>query len=150
MTPLRQKMIDTLILKGYSPRTHDSYLYAIKKLAEYFHRSPDTLSVDELEGYLVYLLRERQLAPASVRLQVNAVRFFYQQVLQRPMQEVAVRYPKRPQRIPEFLTRAEVHAILDHTCNLKHYTLLATCYATSVRVSELVALQLRDIESARE
>lgn len=150
MTPLRQKMIDSLVLKGYSPRTQTSYLYAIEKLAKHFGRSPDELDPGEIERYFLYLLTERKMANESVRLIVNAVRFLFVQVLEVPAQQFVVRYPKRAQRIPELLTRDEVQAILSETTNLKHYTLLATCYAAGLRVSELVSLSVRDIDSERE
>lgn len=150
MTPLRKKMIDVMVLKGFSPRTQSSYLYAVERVARHFHRSPDKVDAGELEQYFVYLLTERQMASASVRLIANGMRFFYTQVLQQSPDSFAVRYPKRPQRIPELLTRDEVRRILEQVPNLKHYTLLATCYALGLRVSELVQLQVRDIDSARE
>ena len=149
MTPLRKKMLDTLVLKGYSTKTQDTYLYAVEKVARYFNRSPDTIEAAELESYFLYLLTEKRMASASVRLIVNSMRFLDTHVLQRPAQDFVVRYPKRPQRIPELLTREEVHLILSHTSNVKHYTLLATCYALGLRVSELVQLQVRDIDSTR-
>lgn len=150
MTPLRQQMIDLMVLKGYSPKTQKSYLYAVEKVARHFGRSPDTIDVGELERYFLYLLTEKGLASASVRLIVNGMRFLNNQVLQRPARDFLVRYPKRAQRIPELLTRDEVHRILSHTRSLKHHTLLATCYAAGLRVSELVHLRVRDIDSARD
>ncbi len=149
MTPLRQKMIDLMVLKGYSPKTRETYLYAVEKVARHFHRSPDTLDAGELESYFLYLLTEKKMASASVRLVVNGMRFLNNQVLQRPAQNFLVRYPKLPQRIPELLTREDVRCILSHTNNLKHHTLLATCYALGLRVNELVHLRVRDIDSVR-
>ncbi len=150
MTPLRRKMIDTLVLKGYSPRTQESYLYAIAKLAKHYRRSPDELDVGEIERYFLFLLQERKLAPASVRLCVNAVRFLFTQVLQRPLEHCVIRYPKTPQRIPELLSRAEVHLIVSHCRNEKQQTMLTTCYGAGLRVSELIQLRVRDIDSERE
>ncbi len=149
MTPLRQKMMNTLVLKGYSPHTQRSYLGAIEKLANHYKRSPDTLDPGEIERYFLYLLTEQKLANESVRLIVNAVRFLFVQVLDQAADDFVVRYPKRAQRIPELLTRDEVRRILLQTANLKHYTLLATCYAAGLRVSELVHLAVRDIDSER-
>lgn len=150
MTPLRQKMIDIMVLKGLSPRTQSTYLYAVEKVARHYHRSPDTLDVGELESYFLYLLRERNMANASVRVCVNGIRFFFREVLRRPCREFAVRYPKRVQRIPELLSREETQKILAHAASLKHFTVLATCYGTGLRVSELVALCVRDIDSAQQ
>jgi len=77
------------------------------------------------------------------------VRFLYVQVLERSSFEVAVTVPKRPQRIPELLTRAEVARIVAGCMNLKHRALLLTCYGCGLRVSERVALQVADIDAER-
>lgn len=149
MTPLRQKMIDTMVLKGLSPATQQAYLYAVAKVARHFHRSPDCIDVGELERYMLHLLTEQHLAAASVRLVVNGMRFLNHQVLQRPPAVYAVRYPKRPQRIPDLLTRDEVGQVLAATTNLKHATMFATGYALGLRVSELLHLKVVDIDSTR-
>ena len=149
MTPLRQQMIDVMTLKGLSPQTQKSYLYALSQMARYFQRSPDLLDTQDVERYCLYLLQERQLAPASVRIVVNAVVFLFGQVLGRAPTELRLRYPKLPQRIPALLTREEVQRLLAHCPNERHYTPLALCYGTGMRVSELVNLRVADIDSAR-
>ncbi len=149
MTPLRQQMLDAMALKGHALRTQQTYLYVVSQLAQHFHRSPDRVSAAEIHAYFLYLLRERQLAPASLRVYVSAVQFLYTEVLHRPWVDCHVPYPKLPQRIPELLSRSEVQRLLGCTRNLKHYTLLATCYGAGLRVSELLALRVRDIETER-
>jgi site-specific recombinase XerD len=150
MTPLRQKMIDTMVLKGFAARTQQTYLYAITRLARHYHRSPDQLDVADVERYFLFLLREEKLAPASVRVSVHAVYFLFTQVLQRPLDHCVIRYPKKPQRIPELLSRSDVQSILSHCRNGKEQAMLATCYGAGLRVSELVKLRVRDIDSERE
>ena len=150
MSPLRQKMIDTMVLKGFAVRTQQTYLYAITRLARHYHRSPDQLGVADVERYFLFLLREGKLAPASVRVSVHAVHFLFTQVLQRPLEHCVIRYPKKPQRIPELLSRSDVQRILSHCRNTKQQTMLATCYGAGLRVSELVQLRVRDIDSERE
>jgi len=59
MTPIRQKMMDAMQVRGFSVRTHASYLAALSGLARYYHRFPDQLNADELQGYFLYLVRER-------------------------------------------------------------------------------------------
>lgn len=108
MTPLRQQMISAMRQRGFSPRTHDSYLRAVRELARCYHCSPDQLAVGELQAYFNYLAQERHLAPASCRLYLNGVRFLYLQVLKWPSFDVQLIVPKRPQRIPELLTYQEV------------------------------------------
>lgn len=149
MTPLRQQMIEAMRVRGFSARTHQSYLAAVTDLARHYHRSPEALSLDELEGYFRYLALERELSGASCRLYLNAIRFLYVRVLGWASFEVVFPIPKRAQRIPELLTRREVAAILATCTNPKHRMLLTTCYGAGLRVSELVALRVRDIDGER-
>lgn len=150
VTPLRQKMIDELTLRGYSPRTHESYLYAISKIAAYYHRSPDTLTVDEMQKWLLHLLNKQGLSNSSCRLYVNALRFLFVNVLKREPLGVVITYPKLEQRIPELLSRKEVAAILMACPNAKHRMMLSTCYGCGLRVSELVGLKVKDIDGERQ
>ena len=149
MTPLRQAMIRAMQQRGFSPRTHQSYLAAVTRLAKYYQCSPDQLNPDQLQRYFDYLVQECSLSGASCRLYLNGIRFLYLNVLQWDAFNVAVVIPKRRQRIPELLTVAEVADICDATRNLKHRPLLLTCYGCGLRVSELVALKVRDIDGER-
>ena len=149
MTPLRQKMIEAMRMRGFAVRTHQTYLMAVSELARYHRRCPSTLGREDLEGFFRHLVLERSLAPASCRVYLNAVRFLYVDVLKWPTLEVTVTIPKRPQRIPELLTRAEVARILAQCTNRKHHTILTVCYGCGLRVSEVVALRVVDIDSER-
>jgi integrase/recombinase XerD len=150
MTPLRKAMIDAMHARGFSPRTHESYLYAVSALAGYYHRRPDQLGAEQIAQFFEYLANERDLSGASCRLYLNGVRFFYLQVLEWPSFDVVITIPKRAQRIPELLTRAEVAAIVGACAQGKHRTLLLTCYGCGLRVSELVSLKVRHIDGERE
>lgn len=149
MTPLRQKMIDAMQVRGFSVRTHQSYLSAVTALAKYYHRTPERLSIDEIQAYFQYLVKERGLSGASCRLYLNAIRFLYLQVLKQPTFDVPFQIPKKLQRIPELLTRDEVGRILSAVENFKHRMMLMTCYGCGLRVSELVALKVCHIDSER-
>lgn len=149
MTPLRQQMIRAMRQRGFSVRTHQSYLAAVSALARYHGRSPADLDVGQLQAYFNYLAQERGLSSASCRLHLNAVRFLYLRVLERTSFDVAFVVPKRAQRIPELLTREEVGRILGACANPKHRMLLETCYGCGLRVSELVRLRVRDIDGER-
>lgn len=149
MTALRQQMIDAMQQRGFSIRTHKSYLAAVRDLARYYRRSPAQLSVKDLQGYFKYLACERRLSGASCRLYLNAVRFLYLQVLKRTVFDVPLVVPKREQRIPELLTRAEVGQIIKACHNPKHRMLLALCYGCGLRVSEVVSVRVRHIDGER-
>ena len=149
MTPLRQKMLDAMLVRGFSTRTQQSYLDAVTQLAKHYHLSPDSLTREQLQDYFLYLVKHRNLSPASCRLYLNGIRFLYLQVLCREEFSVTLHTPKRAQRIPELLSRQEVVRILEACPNTKHRTMLTTCYACGLRVSELVALQVKQIDSDR-
>ena len=117
MTPLRQAMIQTMRQHGFSPQTQKSYLYVVADLARYYRRSPDQLEGGDLQTYFNYLVQERSLAPASCRLYLHGIRFLYLQVLHWADFDVNLVLPKRPQRIPELLTRQDVARIVGATKN---------------------------------
>jgi len=146
MTPLRQAMIRAMRVRGFSPRTHESYLAAVTELARYYRRSPAELGVKDLCRYFEHLAIERELAPATCRLALNSIRFLYLDVLERPSFDVPIPVPKRPQRIPELLSRAEVARILSACEFPKHHMMLTLCYACGLRLSELVALRVSDVD----
>ena len=117
MTPLRQRIITSMQMHGYSPRTHQSYLAAVRGLAKYTHRSPDSLNREDLRGYFEYLVTERHLAPASVRLSYNGIRFPYVQVLDWSALdlEVVLFLKLAPRQIP-----TRFHAEIVQACHTDH------------------------------
>ncbi|MCI0652936.1 MAG: site-specific integrase [Methylococcaceae bacterium] len=106
------------------------------RLAEYYHRSPDRLTGAELQGFFLYLAKDRGLSDATCRLYLNAIRFLYLQVPGRDSFGITLVVSKRAQRIPELLTRAEVGRILSACRNFKHRMLLTTCHGCGLRVGE--------------
>ncbi len=124
MTPLRQKMIDAMVLRGFAARTQKSYLYAVTQLAKHYHQSPDVISDDDILAFFLYLAKEKKLAASSCRLHLNAL-------------------------LPELLTRQEALAIVNEPANVKHRVLLMTCYGCGLRVSELVNLQVKHLDHER-
>lgn len=149
MRPLRKQMVDAMRQRGFSARTQESYLAAVSQLSRFHRRAPDALGIGEVQAFFAHLALERGLSGASCRLYLNGVRFFYLHVLGWSHFDVPVTIPKKAQRIPELLTRAEVGRVLTASDNVKHRAVLATCYGCGLRVSELVALQVRHIDGER-
>jgi len=145
MTALRQAMIDQMLLKGFSERTKKSYLSAVSLLAQHYHLSPDKLSHDDLQNWLLYLVKQRKLSPATCRLYFNAVRFLFEQVLHQSFSQFDLVTPKRKQRIPDLLSPSEVRSIIENAPHPKYQMMFAVCYACGLRVSELVSLDVRHI-----
>lgn len=148
MTPLRERMIRELHLYRRSPRTIESYVSAIAELAKYYGRSPDEISLEEVRGFFHHLIVERKLSYSTCNQKLAAVRFFYGQVLRQ--EDFQLRIPvKRSGRLPEPFSRQEIARLLEAATTNKHRVLMMTAYASGVRLSELVHLQLEDIHPDR-
>jgi integrase/recombinase XerD len=148
MTTLRQRMIDAMVLRGFRPRTQVSYLRAVSQMARHYRRSPELITDQEVQAYLLHLVRDRQLARTSVNQVSSATRFLICEVLGQADRRSRIPMALTPQRLPEVLSRAEVAAVLAAPISLKARTLLMTAYATGMRVSELCNLRGCDIDSS--
>ena len=150
MTPLRQRMMDAMILRGFAPRTQEAYCAAVFALAKHYHRSPEKLCAEQLQSYLLHLITDKKLAYASVNQAACAFRFLFGTVLRQPAARLDIPMAKVPKRLPQILSRDEVARLIDAGATLRARTLLATTYAAGLRVSEVCALKLTDIESASD
>ena len=148
MTPLRQRMIDAMVLRGFAARTQETYLFAVGQLARHHHRSPELLSDEQIQAYLLYLLQERQRARSTVNITSCAMRFLVCDVLGQVERRLQIPMGRNPQRLPEVLSRAEVAALLGAPMSCKAHTFLMTAYASGLRLSELCHLRGCDIDSA--
>ena len=113
MSPLRKQMQADMVLRGLAPRTQAAYLAAVAGLARHYGRSPDQLTEEDVQRYLLHLIEERLLAWASTNQTACALRFFFHVTLKRP--EASFRIPSRkaPAKLPEILSRGKVDRILD-------------------------------------
>ena len=148
MTELRNRMDEAMVLRGFSLRTRESYLACVRALAKHYHQPPDVLDGARIQAYLLHLITERKLAYASVNQASCAFRFLFCTVLRQPEVRLDIPMAKVPKRLPQILSREEVRRLIDAAPTLRGRTLLATTYAAGLRVSEVCALQLADIESA--
>ena len=149
MTQLRDRMLEELERRNYSPGTARCYLHAVQQFAEHFHRSPDQLGAEQIREYQLYLLRERKLSPKTVAQRTAALRFFYVKTLKRRYMLEHLPFPKLPEKLPIVLSRDEVSRLLAASANRMHRTMLMTLYATGVRRAELCQLKTSDIDSQR-
>src|SRR5262245_4880997 len=148
MGALREQMQHDLVVRGMSPRTQEAYLAAVRGLAQYYRQRPDTLSEPQVEGYVHHLIEQRHLAPNSVRIAVFGLRFFYTVTLKRPA--FALPLPKGVKKLPEVLSREEVARLLTTTTTLRERALRMATYGGGLRVSEVVHLRVRDIDTQRD
>jgi integrase/recombinase XerD len=153
MTPLRQKLIDEIALRGFSKNTEDAYVGAVNRLARHYERPPDQISDPELKAYLLHLLRKEKLAPASMLVHVSALRFFYGQVLRRPTEVIETALPrmKEPVRRPQVYSTEELEKLFAHPrLNQKHRAIFMVCYGAGLRISEACHLRVPDILTDRQ
>ena len=148
MTPLRQRLIDDLRLRNYSPRTIEAYTAGVARLAKHFHRSPDQLGVEHLREFQLHLLAQ-SVSWSLFNVVVAALRFFYGTTLGRPDTVPFIAYGKRQRSIPAVLSVEEVRALFEAAAPGRDRVLLQTAYACGLRISELIHLQVTDIDSAR-
>lgn len=148
MTELRRRMGDAMVLRGFALRTRESYLACVTALAKHYRCPPDRLDAEQIQAYLLHLIQERKLAYASVNQAACAFRFLFGQVLQQRKIWLDIPMAKVPKRLPVVLARDDIRRLFATCANLRTRTVLMTTYAAGLRVSEVCALQVGDIESA--
>ncbi len=147
MSPLRQRMLDALVLRGMAVRTQESYIDDVARLARHYGRSPQALSAEEVQQFLLYLLRERKLSRSTVNQYGCAFRFFYGTVLGLDAQAFHIALGIAPQRLPEILSREELARLFAAATRPGPRTLLMLAYGTGMRLSELCRLRVADVDS---
>jgi site-specific recombinase XerD len=148
MTPLRQRFIDDLRLRNYSPRTVEAYVAGVARLAKFRGRSPDQLGPDDVRALQLDLLRQG-VSWSLFNQTVCALRFFFRVTLGRPDMLPFLPFGKKPRCIPCVLGPEEVLQFLDAVPHGRDRVLLQTAYACGLRIEELMHLQVADIDSRR-
>jgi integrase/recombinase XerD len=148
MTPLRQRMLEELQRRNYSQATIESYILAVKDFAQYFGKSPVCLGSEDVRRYQLHLVKEKRLAPNTVKVRMSALRFFYWKTLKRrDLHFDDLPLTKTPVKLPVVLSPEEVTRLIEGASNLKHRTMLMVLYATGLRRAELARLKVSDIDS---
>jgi integrase/recombinase XerD len=148
MTPLRQRFIDDLRIRNYSPRTIEAYVAGVVCLAKHFGRSPDLLGPEDIRAFQLHLLHER-VSWSKFNQIVSALRLLYRMTLGRPEHVPYIAYGKRPKTLPSVLSPEEVSRLIQAAAPGRNRILLQVAYGCGLRLSELLALQVGDIDSAR-
>ena len=149
MTALRRRMLADLRLRNYSPRTEKVYVSHVAGFARHYGRSPEELGPEEVRAYLQHLMEEKRVSRSAFNQTVCALRFLYRITLERPETIARLPYARREKRLPAILSPDEVGRLLEAVEDRRHRLVLVTVYAAGLRVSEVVALRLSDIDSER-
>jgi integrase/recombinase XerD len=148
MTPLRQRMLEDMQIRQLSPHTQRAYLAAVARFAKHFGRSPTDLGLEDIRTYQLHLVA-RGVGQANFAITVCALRFLYTVTLKRDWRVDHIPHARTPQRLPIVLRPTEVRQLLEAAPTLKYRTALTIVYAAGLRVSEVVALKVTDIDSQR-
>lgn len=149
MTALRQRMIEDMQLRGLAERTQEVYVFAIRQLAEYYSKSPDQITEEELRQYFLYLKNEKQVSRSTSTIALCAIKFLFERSLQREWPTLALVRPPREKKLPVILSVDEVHQVLGCLRKPHYRVCLMTIYACGLRLKEGVHLQVSQIDSAR-
>ncbi|MGZ5135258.1 MAG: tyrosine-type recombinase/integrase [Flavitalea sp.] len=144
------RLVKTLQLKTYSKNTIELYKGEVLILARLLgEKSLIELTVPQIRAYILWLIKEQGYSESKIHTTINALKFYYEQVLLRPKFFIEIPRPKKPFKLPSVHSGNEVKNLINAKTNMKHKTMLMVGYAAGLRVSEIVKLRVKDIDSER-
>jgi integrase/recombinase XerD len=148
VSPLRQRMIEEMRMRQLAPKTRDAYIRAVLHFTRFLGRSPDTATAEDLRRYQLHCI-DQGISAITLNATITGLKFLFEATLGQP-ELMAKMHPVRMSRtLPIILSREEVSRLLDAAKNLKHQTALSVAYGAGLRVSEVTALKVGDIDSKR-
>ncbi|MBE0516025.1 MAG: tyrosine-type recombinase/integrase [Methanophagales archaeon] len=138
-----------LILRKYSQRTIKLYLYHNREFQEFSKKNPYEVTNENIRDYLYYLANDREASTSTLNIAINALKFYYGEVLKRRF-VYEIKRPKKDKKLPVVLSQEEVFQIFSAVNNIKHKAILMLTYSAGLRVSEVVKLKLEDIDAERK
>jgi len=134
----------------YSENTIKTYVHYFRDFIIYFHdRSLDSLASEDINRYLLQLIKEKNISSSQQNQRINSIKFYYEKVLGRKKEYYQIERPRKERKLPDVLSKEEVGAMIKATENLKHKSLIALIYSCGLRRSEAINLKLEDIDSKR-
>ncbi len=146
ITPLRQRMIDDMRMRKYADKTRIQYIRAVRRLAAFLGRSPDTATVEDLRRYQLYLV-DRGVSPVSLNAAITGLKFFFEVTLSQGELMAKMQPVRVPRTLPVVLSRDEAARLIAAARNLKAQTALSVAYGAGLRASEVIGLKVGDVGS---
>ena len=141
ISPLRQRMLEDMSLRGFTPDTQRDYIRAVKKLASFLSRSPDTATAEDLRAFQLHLTATG-VQPPTINATVTVLRFFFKVTLDRPDTTRHLVFVYEPRKLPRVLSPEEVLRLLEAAPGPKHKAALSVAYGAGLRAMEVVALKV--------
>ncbi|SIT00798.1 Site-specific recombinase XerD [Chryseobacterium piscicola] len=143
-----QKFINQLKLKAYSENTIRTYSVEFAQLLYVLKSHPvESMTEERLKSYFLYCIEKLNISENHLQSRINAIKFYFEQVLHRQKMFIDIPRPKKPLLLPKALNTAEISKIIAATENSKHQLILKMCYGMGLRVSEIVNIKIEDIDS---
>ncbi len=147
-TGLPPAYLDKLDQKRYSENTKATYTSYFRDYLGYFRgRKPEDITKEEINAYLLDLIRRKNISPSQQNQRINAIKFYYEKVLGREKMYIDIERPRKIRTKPNVLSASEIKRMIDGTENLKHKCIISLLYSAGLRRSELINLKLVDILS---
>jgi integrase/recombinase XerD len=148
VSPLRQRMLDDMHMRKLESKTQAGYIRAVRHLAVFLKHSPDTATAEDLRRFQLHLV-DRGISPITLNATITGLKFFFEVTLDRGELMAKMSPVRVPHKLPVVLSRDEVARLIAAAPNLKYQTALSIAYGTGLRVSEIAALKVGDIDSQR-
>ncbi|MCW8846750.1 MAG: site-specific integrase [Anderseniella sp.] len=148
ISPLRQRMIEDMTVRGFTAGTQRSYITAVRGFTAFFGRFPDQATAEDLRRYQLHM-RSSGATATSMNAAVSALRFLFGVTLGRNDAETGMTTVRQPRKLAVILSPDEVARLLDAAPGLKHKAALSVAYGAGLRASEVISLKAGDIDSER-
>jgi len=148
VSPLRLRMIEDMRMRKLAPHTQEGYIRAVRKLAQYLRRSPDSATVEDLRNFQLYLV-DHGISAVSLNATISGLKFFFEVTLARPELMTGMQPVRVPRTLPVVLSREETARLIAAARNLKHQIALSVAYGAGLRANEVVSLRISDVDSQR-
>jgi site-specific recombinase XerD len=148
VSPLRRRMLEDMRMRKLSTGTQSGYIRAVRHFAGYLGRSPDTATDEDLRRYQLHCV-DRGVSPITLNATITGLKFFFEVTLKRPELMGKMSHVRVARTLPVVLSREEASRLIESARTLKHRTALSVGYGAGLRVSEVIALKVGDINSKR-
>lgn len=142
------RLVDYLKLIGYSPSTIRTYSLEFAQFLYFLkEKEAEQSTIEDIKTFLLHCIENLKLKENTLHSRINGIKFYFEEVLNKPKIALEIPRPKKQLKLPKALNTTEVKAIFNNTENLKHNTILKTCYGMGLRLSEIVNIKISDIDS---
>ena len=142
--------LNILVIKRYSKNTIKTYVNYFKDFIEYFpEKELDEITVHEINNYILYLIQQKGISSSQQNQRINAIKFYYEKVLNRQKQYFEIERPRAEKKLPNVLSKEEINRLIKTIDNIKHKCIITIIYSAGLRRSEVLNIKPEDIDSSR-